>query len=41
MTDLVRSETVGGLAVLTMNNPPLNALGHGLRQRRPNDGPHE
>ena len=31
MTDMVDYEVSGGVARLTMNNPPLNALGHGLR----------
>ena len=31
MTDMVDYEVSGGIARLTMNNPPLNALGHGLR----------
>ncbi len=28
---MVRQETLGGVAVLTLSNPPVNALGHGLR----------
>ncbi|MBN6823589.1 MULTISPECIES: 3-hydroxyacyl-CoA dehydrogenase NAD-binding domain-containing protein [Methylobacterium] len=28
---VVRQETLGGVAVLTLSNPPVNALGHGLR----------
>lgn len=32
MTDLVRYAVADGVAVLTMDNPPLNALGHGLRE---------
>lgn len=31
MTELVHYSATGGLAILTMDNPPLNALGHGLR----------
>lgn len=32
MTDPVGYEAADGVAVITMDNPPLNALGHGLRQ---------
>ena len=32
MSDVVGYETVGRVAVLTIDNPPVNALGHGVRE---------
>ena len=32
MTDVVRLELQGEIALITVNNPPVNALGHAVRE---------
>ena len=32
MTDAVRLELQGEIALITVNNPPVNALGHAVRE---------